>query len=108
MLVVTGTVERVNEREAGTPGGRTWTERTVVVASWGSKEYVVLGRELNESGWDPTPGETVALECTVRPYVRKDSTPKPSWEHAAGWGLTATRRDRELEAALAAPAAARG
>jgi len=103
MLVVTGTVERVNERQAGTPGGRQWTERTVVVSNWGSKEYVVLGRELNESGWEPTPGETVALEVSVRAYVRKDGTPRPSHEHAAGWGLTATRRDRELEAALAAP-----
>lgn len=89
-LVVTGTVSRVDEREAGNPGN-TWIERTMVVEDWGMTQFVTVGRELADAGV-PAPGESVALVAVVRPYVNKKGE--------AGFGLTALRRHPELTTAL--------
>lgn len=91
-LVVTGTVSRINEREAG-PQGNTWVERTLVVEDWGQTQYVTASREL--AGALPEAGETVALVCAVRTYKAKDGEPR--------FGLTGLRRHAELTKALNEP-----
>ena len=91
MLLITGKVESIQEREAGTPGN-TWIERTIVVRDWGHTLYVTAGRELVDSGL-PAEGDSVALEVAVRPYVNK-RTNEP------GHGFTAFRRNADAESKL--------
>lgn len=90
-LLITGEVERITEREAGVPGN-TWVERTLVLKDWGQTLYVTAGRELSESGL-PAVGDKVALEASVRAYVKKGQT-------EAGFGFTGHRRNAEAEKAL--------
>ena len=89
-LVVTGTVSRINEREAGNPGN-TWMEHTLVVEDWGQTQFVTAGRELTEAGL-PQPGQIVALVCAVRAYVGRTGEAKA--------GLTALRSHPQLTEAL--------
>lgn len=91
MLLITGEVERVTEREAGQPGN-TWIERTLVVRDWGQTLYVTVGRELADVGV-PEVGERVALDVSVRTYVSKKTG-------EAGHSFTAFRRNAEVESRL--------
>jgi hypothetical protein len=86
--IVTGILTDVREREAGNPGN-TWTERTLVVADFGVTYYLVVGRDF---GTLPAKGDNVAIDVSVRPYVRRDGS--------AGHGLQAIRRNTEAEAGL--------
>lgn len=90
MLLITGTVDRIQEREAGQPGN-TWIEKTLVVRDWGQTLYVTAARELVEAGL-PQPGDQVALDCSVRAYVNR--------EGKAGHGFSAFRRNSEAEGRL--------
>jgi hypothetical protein len=88
MLLITGKLQRIQEREAGVPGN-TWTERTLVVADFGVTHYATVARDF---GPLPTVGEDVAVTVGVRAYPRKDGS--------AGFGLTAFGREREVERSL--------
>lgn len=101
-VVVTGTVSRINEREAGSPGN-TWIERTLVVEDWGQTQFVTVGKELQDQGV-PAEGEAVALVCAIRAYpTPKGSNPKEfsGVSVGANYGLTALRRHVELTALVA-------
>lgn len=91
-LLVTGEVDRIQEREAGLPGN-TWIEKTIVVRDWGQTLFVTVGRQMDEDGAVPSVGERVALDVSVRSYVSKKTG-------EAGHGYTAHRRNSEAEAVL--------
>jgi hypothetical protein len=90
MLLVTGQVEDVREREAGKPGN-TWIEHTLVVKDWGQTLYVTCVADFVKAGL-PQKGENVALDVAVRAYVGRDEKP--------GHGYSAFRRNTEAEAKL--------
>jgi hypothetical protein len=90
MLLVTGILDRVTEREAGRPG-ETWIERQLVIRDWGTTQYVKIGSR--DFGPDPSPGDLIAVEVSVDAYVSKK-------DGRAGFSLTGWRRNAETEAAL--------
>lgn len=94
-LLITGEVDRLTERTAGSPGNQ-WTEHTAVVVTRGATYYVVLGGDLlDEHSKQPVglaPGDRVVLEVGVRGYVRKTGD--------VGVGYTGYRRNSEAEKAL--------
>lgn len=94
MLLITGQVEAIREREAGNPGN-TWIESTIIVKDWGQTLYVTAVEDFVKAGL-PREGEMVALDVAVRPYVRKDGQ--------AGHGYSAFRRNAEAESKLFAAA----
>lgn len=87
-LLVTGQLDRITEREAGN-AGNTWTERTLVVQDWGQTVYLTVARDF---GPLPAPGDSLAVNVSLRPFVRKDGN--------AGVGYTALSRNTEAELAL--------
>lgn len=87
-LIVTGQLDRITERTAGTPG-REWTEQTLVIQDWGQTVFCTVSRDF---GALPAPGERIAVNVVVRPFVRKDGN--------AGHGYTALGRNAEAEEAL--------
>lgn len=97
MLLVTGEIERITERQAGNAGNQ-WTEHTLVVRDWGQTLYVTAAREMVEAGL-PDVGARVALDVSVRAYVGR--------EGKAGHGFTAFRRNAEAEGKLFGSAALR-
>lgn len=88
MLLITGEVDRITTRKAGTPG-REWDEQTIVVQDWGVTLYCTVARDFGDL---PLPGEKVALVVSVRAYVRKDGQ--------AGHGFTALRRNVDAESSI--------
>lgn len=90
MLLVTGECDGVITREAGNPGN-TWVETTIVVRDWGQTLYVTMGR--NFKGDTPAEGERLALNVSVRTYVKKTNG-------EAGHGYVAHGRNAEAESAL--------
>ena len=96
MLLITGEIERVTTRKAGRPGEQ-WDEQTLIVRDWGETLYVTVGRTMEESHAVPQAGDRVALECSVRAYVRRENG---NLTGQAGFGYTAHRRNAEAEKAL--------
>jgi hypothetical protein len=89
MQLIIGKLARIQTREAGNPGN-TWTETTLVIQDFGVTHYATVARDF---GPLPAEGEEVAVSVGVRAYVKKS-------DNSAGFGLTAFRRETQIESAL--------
>ena len=100
-LLITGEVERITERQAGSPGNQ-WTEYQAEIKDWGATRYVTLQGDLlvkdsqgNATGYTGiAPGDKVAIEVAVKPYARKGNA------NDLGHSLTGFRRSPEVEKGL--------
>lgn len=92
MLVVTGQVERVQERTAGNPERGTWVEQTLVIRDWGQTLYVTASQDFVSAGL-PSSGDWVAIDVAVDAYVNTKTG-------KAGHSFKGFRRNLEVEGKL--------
>lgn len=76
MIVVTGTVARIIEREAHSERtGNRWTEHTIAVADFGRTDYVKASRAVTEAGL-PKVGDKVVFEVMNTAFLDRQGQPQ--------------------------------